>query len=126
MNRKDFENLVAEAIDELPEEFAEKLDNVAIVVEEEATPALKASLGLAAEDPLLGLYHGIPLTKRGSGYSMITPDKIVIYQRPFDRRFRTNRRKKDEVRRTVMHEIAHHFGMSDHQLYAIEDEKAQS
>lgn len=120
MLRKEFERLVAEAIDDLPEEFAAKMDNVAIVIEEEATPALKASMGMRPFERLLGVYQGIPLTQRSSGYSLTPPDKIVIFQRAFDELFHSERRKKAEIRKTVMHEIAHHFGLSDARLHELE------
>jgi predicted Zn-dependent protease with MMP-like domain len=116
MRRKDFEKLVSAALDDLPEEFARRMENIAIVVEEEAGPEEKASTGLSPYDTLLGLYQGIPLTERTSWYNMVAPDRIVIYQRPFDELFQTDEEKVREVRRTVIHEIAHHFGISDKRL----------
>jgi predicted Zn-dependent protease with MMP-like domain len=101
-DRESFESLVADALDELPEEFARRMENVAVVVEEEP------------EGPLLGLYQGIPQTKRGSGYFGALPDMITIYRGPIMRHGGKDLRAA--VRKTVWHEIAHHFGISDEWL----------
>jgi predicted Zn-dependent protease with MMP-like domain len=103
--RRDFETLVAEALDDLPAEFRDRLDNVEVVIED-----------APGREGLLGLYHGIPQTKRGSGYAGVLPDVITIYRLPLEARARTPERLRDEVRRTVWHEIAHHFGISDERL----------
>ena len=99
-----FEELVAQALDDLPEEFARQMENVAVVVEDEPT------------EPLLGLYEGIPHTRRGPGYWGVLPDRITIYRRPLERHARSRQELAEEVRRTVWHEIAHHFGVSDERL----------
>jgi predicted Zn-dependent protease with MMP-like domain len=97
-----FESLVADALDELPEEFARRMENVAVVIADEP------------EGPLLGLYHGIPQTKRGPGYGGVLPDVITIYRGPLVRHGGNDLRAA--VRKTVWHEIAHHFGISDEWL----------
>jgi predicted Zn-dependent protease with MMP-like domain len=97
--------LVADALDELPEEFRSRLSNVEIVVEDQPD-----------HETLLGLYHGIPQTKRGSGYAGVLPDLITIYRLPIEARARTPEQLAHDVRRTVWHEIAHHFGISDERL----------
>jgi predicted Zn-dependent protease with MMP-like domain len=99
-----FESLVADALDDLPEEFARRMENVAVVVEEEP------------EGPLLGLYQGVPQTRRGPGYTGFLPDRITIYRGPIERRARTPQELAAAVRKTVWHEIAHHFGISDEWL----------
>jgi predicted Zn-dependent protease with MMP-like domain len=111
-----FETLVAEAIDSLPDEILAWLDNVAIVIGEWPSPAQLAQVGLNSDDLLFGLYVGVPKTRRGFTYGEIVPDKIVIYQRPIELVCRTPDQVRERVRRTVLHEIGHHFGMDEGQL----------
>jgi predicted Zn-dependent protease with MMP-like domain len=117
LSRDSFERLVAQALDELPEEFAERLDNVAVVVEEEPDPEDLREMGLESEegDDLFGLYQGTPLIERDSYYSSV-PDRIVIYMGPLLRHCRTPREVVREVKLTVIHEIGHHFGLSDEEM----------
>ena len=89
----------------MPERFRSRLDNVEIVIEE--TPE---------RETLLGHYHGVPLTNRGAGYSGFLPDKITIYRAPLERRARSPEELAEQVRITVWHEIAHHFGIDDDRL----------
>jgi predicted Zn-dependent protease with MMP-like domain len=114
MDRTQFEELVGEALDDLPEEFAQRLHNIAVVVEDEPTPELIRSLGLNPNrDTLLGLYQGVPLNHRGASYGNVLPDKITIYYHPMLRVCRTPEQIRRQVRKTVIHEIAHYFGMDD-------------
>jgi predicted Zn-dependent protease with MMP-like domain len=109
-NRAEFEEAVQEALDSLPPDLRKFMSNVAIVVEEEPPP------GMA----LLGLYEGFPLTRRGSGYAGVPPDKITIYRRPLEQLYGEDpTRLRREIRRVVLHEIAHHFGISDERLVEI-------
>jgi predicted Zn-dependent protease with MMP-like domain len=117
-SRDTFETLVAEAVDSLPDEIADWLDNVAIVVGSQPTPRQLADAGLGPDDLLLGLYVGVPKTHRGFTYGEIVPDKIVIFQRPIEQVCRTPSQVREQVRRTVLHEIGHHFGMDEGQLRA--------
>lgn len=104
-SRKTFEQLVADALDSLPEEFRRKLSNVEVIIEDgPASPSL------------LGLYHGIPQTERGNDYTGVLPDVITIYRRAIEARAGTDADLAREVRATVIHEIAHHFGISDERL----------
>lgn len=116
LTRQQFEILVGEAIESLPDEILAWLDNVAIVVGEWPSPGQLAQVGLDSADLLFGLYVGVPKTKRGFTYGEIVPDKIVIYQRPIELVCRTPDQVRDRVRRTVLHEIGHHFGMDEDQL----------
>ena len=110
---EEFEDLVARALDGLPEEFAALLDNVAVQIEEEPTPEDLVSVGLDPEhDDLLGLYQGVPLTERDSFYGAL-PDRIVIYRLPILRVCNSRREVIREVRDTVVHELGHHFGLGD-------------
>ncbi|GAB2565150.1 metallopeptidase family protein [Kribbella endophytica] len=110
MSRADFEVLVAEALDEVPPELAGLIDNVAVFVEDDAPPS----------DPdLLGIYEGIPLTERGNWYGGVLPDRITIYRNPTLAICETVEDVVDEVNITVVHEIAHHFGIDDARLHEL-------
>jgi predicted Zn-dependent protease with MMP-like domain len=111
-----FEALVAQALDELPEFFQKKLQNVEVVVEDWPTPAARRSVGLKQGQLLFGLYQGVPLTKRTSHYGLVLPDKITIYRLPIERVCRTPEEVIEKVQHTVKHELAHHFGISDDRL----------
>jgi predicted Zn-dependent protease with MMP-like domain len=116
-DRATFESLVDQALASLPEEIQGWLDNVAVVVADRPTPEHLALAGLRASgDLLLGLYVGVPKTQRGFTYGEIVPDKILIFQRPIERLSRTPHEVRQQVRRTVLHEIGHHFGMDEDQL----------
>lgn len=112
MQREEFEKLVAEAIDEIPEEFLAQLKNVAIVVEDEPSAEQLAKLKLRNDLTLLGLYEGVPLTRRGQ-YSMALPDKISIFKNSIELVAQTPAEIKRLVQDTVRHEIAHHFGSDE-------------
>jgi predicted Zn-dependent protease with MMP-like domain len=116
MERRAFERLVTQALDELPGDVLAHLDNVEVVVETAADPDTLRQVG--ARDPmeLLGFYHGVPLTERGQGYNLVLPDKISIYQLPIERLCRTPEAIRAQVKRTVIHELAHHFGIDDDRL----------
>ncbi len=114
ISERRFRELVGEALDGLPDEWAEALDNIAVVVEEE--PALVDLEALrmdpAAGDELLGLYHGTPLHDRPVGFDGM-PDRVVIYRGPILRTCTSRRDIVEAVRETVLHELGHHFGLLD-------------
>ena len=111
MDEVDFERCVQEALDSLPAELRDSMSNVAIVVEAEPPGG----------QPLLGLYQGVPLTRRGSSYGAVLPDKISIYRGPLERYYGADpERLVQEIRRVVLHEVAHHFGISDERLRAMD------
>lgn len=116
----EFEKIVKEGIKAIPEKFLRKLDNVAIVIEDEPTPAKKKKLNIHSNWTLLGLYEGVPKAKRGANYSAILPDKITIFQKPIERDARNKEDLKEIVKNTIWHEIAHHFGMSEIQVRQAE------
>jgi predicted Zn-dependent protease with MMP-like domain len=106
-----FEEYAREALEALPPDLRSQMSNVEIVVEAEPP----------AGQPLLGLYQGIPLTRRGSYYSGALPDKITIYRGPLERLYGQEQETlRRQVRRVVLHEIAHHFGISDERLHEID------
>jgi predicted Zn-dependent protease with MMP-like domain len=116
LSREEFEQLVAQALADLPGEFAEKLENVEVVVEDYPT---EAHYGLRRLPPgmlLLGLYQGVPLTNRSTFAPFHFPDRITIFQRTIERVAHSHEEVVAQVRRTVLHEIAHHFGMPDSRL----------
>ena len=106
-----FAEYVQEALNSLPDELQERMSNVEIVVDDEPPPGQR----------LLGLYQGVPLTHRTSSYGAVLPDKITIFRRPLLRLYGSDpERLRREVRRVVLHEIAHHFGISDERLIEID------
>ena len=107
MTDEEFEQIVRQTIDSLPKEFLTQLDNVEIVIEDQPP-----------NPRLLGLYRGVPKTNRGFGYFAL-PDKITIYKQPLLRISRNEEEAKKNIRNTVLHEIGHHFGLSDKELYRI-------
>jgi predicted Zn-dependent protease with MMP-like domain len=107
----DFDRLVSDALDELPDDIRGLMTNVAVTVEDEPPPG----------QPLLGLYEGIPWGRRGPYYAGALPDKITIYRLPLERMAGGDpERLRAAVRRVVRHEIAHHFGISDARLVEID------
>ena len=118
LRQDEFEALVIDAIGELPQELLARLDNVAIVVQEWPTLDQMVEAELEHRMELLGLYEGIPLTDR-EGYNLVLPDKITIFQGPVEAMCRTREDMAREVRVTVAHEIAHHFGIDDERLEAM-------
>jgi predicted Zn-dependent protease with MMP-like domain len=113
---EEFEQLVVQALDALPEFFQQKLQNIEVVIADWPTPAERRAVGLKPGQLLFGLYQGIPLTKRTSHYGLVLPDKITIYRLPIERVCRTREQVIARVQHTVKHEIAHHFGISDDRL----------
>ncbi|NHC14523.1 metallopeptidase family protein [Motilibacter deserti] len=106
----EFEELVADALDQIPEELGRLMRNVAVVVEEEPPE----------DDPeLLGLYEGTPLTERGEWYTGVLPDKISVFRGPLLRMCATREEVVEEVLVTVVHEVAHHFGIDDDRLHEL-------
>lgn len=119
MTREEFEKLVIEAIDELPGEFKEKLDNVDVTVAAWPNAYELSVAGLGRGRTLLGLYQGVPKTRRGSYYSAL-PDKITLFAGPILHLARTPEQIRAMVSRVVRHEIAHHFGMSEPKIRKAE------
>jgi predicted Zn-dependent protease with MMP-like domain len=111
MSREEFEDAVRDALDEIPEELADQMDNVVVLVEDDPPP----------DDPeLLGLYEGVPLTERGEFWAAgALPDRITIYRRPTLALCDSRDEVVDEVAVTVVHEIAHHFGIDDERLHEL-------
>lgn len=127
MERERFEQLVAQAVETLPEEFQERLENIDVVVEDNPTPYQMKRAKLGKGFTLLGLYEGVPLTNRYSNYGMVPPDKITIFQKTIESKC-VNADEMDiksEIQKVVLHEIAHHFGIGDARLKEIENGKSK-
>ena len=116
VTRAEFKKLVARAVESLPPRFLARLENVDIVVEDESTDEDLELAGVEPGGTLLGLYHGVPQSERGSWYGNMLPDRIVIYRRPIEAMARNRREIRKEVRITLMHEIGHHFGLREDEL----------
>ena len=125
MTKNRFEQLAIEALENLPSFFKEKLDNVDVVVEDwPENHIARGRPALPAGRLLLGLYQGVPKTKRGAGYTMALPDKITIFKGPIELVGRGNEESiKRIVIDTVAHEIAHHFGISDEKLRELKNKR---
>jgi predicted Zn-dependent protease with MMP-like domain len=107
LSRRRFEQLAAEALDDLPAWVQERLENVEVVVEDDPGPD---------ERSLLGLYQGVPLTERAGGYTWALPDRITLFQRPIEAYAGSPRALKRVIADTIVHEVAHFFGISDERL----------
>lgn len=120
MDRERFQELVTGAIGSLPPEFRDKLENIEVVIEDWPSQSQLVEAGLRRGEDLLGLYEGVPHTMRDRRYGLVPPDKITIFQRPIEARCRDDAEITEEVKRVVLHEIAHHFGIGDARLRQIE------
>jgi predicted Zn-dependent protease with MMP-like domain len=120
VDRDTFIEMVARAMDDLPEQFRSQVANLDVAVEDVARADDYARTRAPAGSTLLGVYRGIPLTRRGAHYNMALPDTIVIFQRPLERMARDETDLEARVRRVVRHEIAHYFGISDERLHELE------
>lgn len=120
--RARFQDLVMKVIDNLPPAFRERLENVDIVVTDWPTPVQLARNKVKSRYSLLGLYEGVPHTRRGPGYGFVLPDKITIFRKPIEARCRSWQEVAEEVRKVVQHEIAHHFGIEESRLHELEND----
>ncbi len=114
-----FHSLVSRVVRDLPPDVRRLIDNVAIVVEEEPTPEHLDDVEIANGDELFGLYQGVPRTERGSSYSLVTPDRIIIFAGPLDRACESRREFEEQIRITVLHELGHHLGFDEDGLDVI-------
>jgi predicted Zn-dependent protease with MMP-like domain len=119
MDRERFDKLIAEAVESLPPEFKERLENIDVAVQDWPTRRQLVSVGLRNRWQLMGLYEGIPLTAMGRSHAAALPDKITIFRKPIELAYRTEGRIVRGIAETVRHEIAHHFGIGDGRLSEI-------
>ena len=120
---EEFEELVKAAVNSLPEKFKEKMENIAVVVEDLPSQELLMEMKIKSPYGLLGLYRGVPYPRRGIWYRNVMPDKIIIFKKPIEVRCRNKEDIKESVRRVVIHEIGHYFGLGEADLQRIERER---
>jgi predicted Zn-dependent protease with MMP-like domain len=120
LSREEFEILTQQVFDSLPEHFQQNMENVRVVVENEPSPETLRRMKIQSTSSLLGLYEGVPLNKRGTWYGMypVEPDKISLYKRNIERGTQTLHELTERIRDTLIHEIAHYFGMSETEVRA--------
>lgn len=123
VSRRSFEKMVKAAIETIPMELKEQLENVAFVVQKD--PSDLPQDWEEEDQDLLGLYHGISRKDRGVGYGNVLPDRIVIYQRPLEKISSNLEELKENIRQTVIHEVGHYFGFDEEELRQLEEEGFQ-
>jgi predicted Zn-dependent protease with MMP-like domain len=116
MDKAAFEQLVLAALEELPPKFWRKMENIAVTVEDEPSAEILTKQGLKPPDTLLGLYEGVPRTKRGIYYANVLPDKITIFKKPIESVCHNNIELKNKIKEVVIHEVGHYFGLSEEEL----------
>ena len=116
VRRQEFEQLVAEALDTLPQRFRRHMRNIAVIVETAPSRELLEAMHLRPDHTLLGLYQGVPLPDRGHGYGNVLPDRITIFQQPIESLYQTPEEIQAAVRETVIHEVGHYFGLDDERI----------
>jgi len=123
VTEEEFEELVTEAISTLPEKFRERMENIAIVIEDLPSQELLREMKIRSPYGLLGLYRGVPYSRRGIWYKNVLPDKIIIFKKPIEIRCKNKEDIKESVRKVVIHEIGHYFGLGEADLRKIERER---
>ena len=121
MSEQEFEDVVGDALDQIPADLAEVMDNVVVLVQDEPDPEMltEEDYDEAGLPTLLGLYDGVPLTERDEGWSMVLPDRILIFRGPLERWCTSREELVEEITVTVIHEVAHHFGIPDARLHQL-------
>ncbi len=123
MTYEEFEKLVEQGIELIPEEIRKKMENVEIVIEDVPNNDQLRKARVPAGGSLFGLYQGVPKSKRGAYYANVLPDKITLFQKIIEAHCRTPEAIKERVKRTVWHEIAHHFGFNEKEVRDLEEKK---
>jgi predicted Zn-dependent protease with MMP-like domain len=121
MTREQFEAVVEKALRRLPRAFRDKMANIVVVVEDWADDETLEEMGIEPPDTLYGLYRGVDLTRRDSGYGNVLPDTVTIYQGPIEEDCESEEDMAEVIRETVVHEIGHYFGLDDETMHRIED-----
>ena len=121
VTREQFRQLVDEALASIPADFRDAMTNIAIVIEQEPTPAQLSEVDLDPPDTLLGLYEGTPLTERGWAHGNVLPDKITLFQGPIEADSESDDDVVIAIGETLIHEIGHYFGLSEEEIEEIED-----
>ena len=121
MTRQRFEQLVEEALRDIPRSFRDEMKNVAVIVEDEPPPHVLAEMEIDPDESLFGLYQGTPLPERGWAFGNALPDRISIYQRPIEDACEDDEEIRECVAETVIHEFGHYFGLSEEEIEEIEE-----
>jgi predicted Zn-dependent protease with MMP-like domain len=125
LTREEFEEAVVAALKRLPNFIREKMENVDVVVEDQARQDLITEMGLRSPSELLGLYQGVPLDRRGFYYGNVLPDKITLFQIPIESICKTKEEIKERIREVVIHEVGHYFGLDDDRLRELEEQEEE-
>lgn len=120
MDASEFAEIVMEVLEDLPDEFRQRMENVEIEIRDWPGREEREQAGVPPGQTLFGLYQGIPLTERGHGYNLVLPDRIILFRGPIMRAGGTRAGVRRQIRRTLLHEIAHHFGISDERLRELD------
>lgn len=123
MTDAEFDILITRAMDELSQKYIKGLDNVAIVMADNPTPEQQHKMKLGNQQLLLGLYEGIPLTKRGANYSFVLPDKITLFKNPILAMTHNETELFEQIKRTLWHEIAHYYGLDHDRIDFLQNQK---
>lgn len=123
VTQEQFEDHINQALDTLPKKYIERLKNVAIVTADAPTEQQRTKLHLHNGQTLFGLYEGIPLTHRGTGYNLVLPDIITIFKLPLEHSVNTLEELTEAIRHTLWHEIAHYFGLDHDKIYKLDGTK---
>jgi len=122
LTRQEFEETVVAALKRLPKFIKEKMENMDVVVEGQASREVLNEMGLRSPYELLGLYQGVPYDRRGFYYGNVLPDKITLFQIPIESICQTREEVKEKIREVVIHEVGHYFGLDDERLRELEGE----
>ncbi len=119
MRKSEFESVIDEALEQLPDQFKRALDNISITVRWSPSTAELDNAEVGDHGDLFGLYVGVPLTHRGEGYNLVPPDTIYIYQRAHERFAHTEQQMIEQARKTLLHEIGHYLGIEEDRLHEL-------
>lgn len=117
---EEFDKLISQAMDELPQKYIKGLANVLVTYEDQPTPEQRQKQQLRSDQTLFGLYEGIPRTARGAGYNLVLPDKITIFKLPIAASVSTQAQLKAQVKHTLWHEIAHYYGLNHKDIHQLD------
>lgn len=120
---QEFEKMISEAMDELPQEYIKNLNNVAVTYADEPTEQQRIRMKLRPYQTLFGLYEGVPQTKRGAGYNLVLPDRITLFKNPMLHATNTPEQLRAQIKRTLWHEIAHHYGLDHDRIDELEGKR---
>ena len=120
---QEFDTLITRAIDELPQEYIKRLDNVAVVMADEPSAEQRQKMKLDSNQLLLGLYEGVPKPGRGAGYNLVLPDKITLFKNQLLAISTNQTELFENIKRTIWHEIAHHYGLNHEQISKLQKSK---